>query len=74
MTDPDDIANGYRKPEKGEYCCPFLKEKVEDGFINAEYVDSEWRYFVSLEMYPSENKIHVHNRLWYCPYCGEKLK
>lgn len=56
-----------------KYCCDFLKEKVEGGFINAEYTDGEWRYFVSLEMYPSSNQIHVHNRLWYCPYCGKKL-
>ena len=73
MTDPDDIANGYRKAGGNEYCCErFREEKEECGKI---YFDAEKKIW-NIQEFDNEyfDWYDIIEDIKYCPFCGKKLK
>lgn len=82
MTDPDDIADGYKKPEKGEEetggCpCSIFQTAVRDRFIKPpgtripQTQSFSKRYVIT--RYDEVREMHYFMYIDYCPNCGRRI-
>ena len=82
MTDPDDIADGYKKPKQGEEkvngcTCSVFQTAVRDGFIKSPGARSPHaqsfskRYFIT--RYDEAKEVHHFMYIDYCPNCGKPI-
>ena len=82
MIDSDDIANGYKKPEKGKEetggCpCSIFQTAVRDGYIKSPgtripHTQSfSKEYFIT--RYDKVREMYHFLYIIYCPNCGRRI-
>lgn len=82
MIDPDDIADGYKKPEKGEEetsgcTCSAFEVAVQNGFIRSpgdripHTRSFSKKYFIT--RYDEVREMHYFIYIDYCPNCGRRI-
>lgn len=82
MIDPDDIANGHKKPEGGDNktngcICSIFKIAVRDGFIKSpgeripHTLTFSKKYFIT--HYDEIRGTHHFMYINHCPNCGKAI-
>ena len=56
------------------FCCEKMRTKYCDYSLKLEHEDKEFKYFFQFSPYIKQPFKFVSSRIFYCPWCGQKLK